>query len=83
MWGPGQGAGVGMFIVMMLFLVLVAAATIYFVRHSTHGLDGHHAHAPLTSPGAAPVDVLKLRFAKGEIDEEEFVKRLKRLLGEP
>ena len=82
MWGPGQGIGIGMFVLMMIFWVAVGAAIIYFVRHSSHGHDVHHTHAPVTASGTSPVDILKLRFARGEIDEDEFAKRLQRLQGE-
>jgi putative membrane protein len=57
---------------MLLFWVLIAAAIFYFIRHSSHS----HVPGTLAAPGESPVDVLKLRFAKGEIDEEEFSKRL-------
>ncbi len=75
-WGMGPGNGLGMFILMLLFWVLVAAAVFYFIRHSNHSHVDHHVHGPLAAPGEPPVDVLKMRFAKGEIDEEEFSKRL-------
>jgi putative membrane protein len=75
-WGMGAGNGLAMFMLMLLFWVLIAAAVFYFIRHSSHSHLDHHAHGPFASPGESPADVVKMRFAKGEIDEEEFAKRL-------
>jgi len=82
MWGPGPGNGIGMFILMIAFWFLIAAAIVFFVRHWSHGHPEHHAHAMPGPVGDSPVDVLKMRFAKGEVDEEEFTKRLKLLQGD-
>lgn len=84
MYGPGGGHGVGIFVVMMLFWLLVAAGVYYFIRHSHHSHDAHHAHAhaPVAAPVDASLDVLRMRFAKGEIDEDEFTKRTTLLRGE-
>ena len=81
-WGMGPGNGFWMFVLMALFWVLIAAAVVYFVRHSNHAHAAHHSHGPIAAPDGAPIDLLKMRFAKGEIDEEEFTKRLKLLQGD-
>ena len=75
-WGMSPGNGFGMFILMVLFWVLIAAAVFYFVRHSSHSHVEHRPYATFAAPGESPVDVLKLRLAKGEVDEEDFAKRL-------
>jgi putative membrane protein len=84
MWGQGSGSGVAIFVLMILFWILVVGAILYFVRHSSHSHSlqhAHHPHGPFEAPGSSPVDILKMRFAKGEIDEEEYAKRLKHLEG--
>ena len=76
MWGNGEWYG--MFfgpLFMVLTLVVVVAAIVVLVRW----LDGA---PPRQAPGGlAPLDILKERFAKGEIDKEEFAERC-RVLGE-
>ena len=81
-WGMGSGNGPWMLVLMVLFWVLIAAAVFYFVRHSNHAHAGHHSHGPFAAPGESPVDLLRMRLAKGEIDEEDFAKRLKLLQGD-
>lgn len=70
---PWYGMIVGL-IMMIFVLVTVVTIVILIVRW----LDG----APLGSsvpdyrlPGIPPIDILKERFAKGEIDKEEFEER--------
>ena len=82
MWGPAPGNGIGMFVLMIAFWLLIAAAIIFVVRHWSHAHPQHHAHAMPSSTGDSPVDILKMRFAKGEVDEDEFTKRLKLLQGD-
>lgn len=85
-WGPhmmGWGGGwFGMIfgpIFMILVLALVIAVAVLIVRW----LGGPwHAAAPHQPPSArTPLDILKERFARGEIDKEEFEER-RRILGE-
>jgi putative membrane protein len=85
-WGPhmmGWGSGwYGMIfgpIFMILVLALVIAVAVLLVRW----LGGSSLTAtPHQPPSArAPLDVLKERFARGEIDKEEFEER-RRILGE-
>lgn len=77
--GPWHGWFMGP--VMMAFvLVLVIAVVIVIIRWSRG--DGQSQAGPHHgAPDRAPLDILKERFAKGEIDKEEFEER-RRILDE-
>lgn len=73
MWGDGFGFGMGL--VWLLFLGLIVGGVVLAVRGSSdredRGLRGRSA-----------LDVLDERFARGEIDREEYEER-KRVLSDP
>jgi len=85
-WGPHMMWWDGGFTMLfaplffILFLAVLIAAVVFLIR----GLNGpwpgtappHHMQ-----PGPTPLDILKERFARGEIDKEEFEER-RRILGE-
>lgn len=80
-WGPhmmGWGGGwSGMIfgpLMMILFLALPVAAVVLLIRW----LGGSRGSA---SPGQTPLDILRERYARGEIDKEEFEER-RRTLGD-
>jgi putative membrane protein len=65
-------------LLMILVLAVVIAVAVLLVRWLGglwHGAASHQA------PGRTPLDILKERFARGEIDKEEFEER-RRVLGE-
>lgn len=79
-WGGGWS---GMFfgpLFMILLLAVLVAVTVLLVRWLGGPWRGtappHEPH-----PGRTPLDILKERFARGEIDKEEFEER-RRILGE-
>ncbi len=76
--GPFGGFGLGRLILMIVFLLFIAAISYVVIRHFDRA--HHHAYvAPPTgasSSNSAAADVLKMRFAKGEIDEDEFTLRM-------
>lgn len=86
-WGPrmmGWDGGYSMMffgpLFILLFLAVLIAAVVFRVRWAREawtGLTGPH-HPP---PGRTPLDILKERFARGEIDKDEFGER-RRVLGE-
>jgi putative membrane protein len=78
MWGGGwHGMFLGPLFMMLFFVVLVVAVVV--VIRWLGGLPAHHAHhAP---GGKTALDILKERYARGEIDKEEFEER-RRVLGE-
>jgi putative membrane protein len=77
MWGGGYGMIFGP-IFMILVLVAVIATVVLIVRWAGGPWQSPVPHHP---SGRAPLDILKERFARGEIDKTEFEER-RRVLGE-
>jgi putative membrane protein len=83
MWGTyGDGVGwgaVGLLggVVMILWWVLVAVAIVVFIRWlMRQGQGGHGGHGDHQK---SPMEILKERYAKGEIDKAEFEEKKKDL----
>ena len=65
--------------IMMIVFIAVAVVVVVLLLRWLGGLGyGGALHNP---PGKTPLDILKERFAKGEIDKEEFEER-QHVLGE-
>ena len=68
-WGPMMNFGYfgygGMFMGMLLIVILVAAVIYWLAREAKSKTNG-------PSSGETPFDILKKRYAKGEITKEEF-----------
>ncbi len=78
-WNNG---GYGMFfgpLFMTLILAATIAAIIFLVRWLSGAQQGFGT-ASLAPPAQTPLDILKERFAKGEINKDEFEER-RRVLG--
>lgn len=77
MWGSWYGMFFGP-LMMIIFIATVVVLVVLAVRWlgSGHGTASH----PLP-PAKTPLDILKERFARGEIDKAEFEER-RRLLAE-
>jgi putative membrane protein len=67
----GGGWGIFMFIFMLIFLGLVIAGIVLLVRY----LSPHS----ISKPSQAALEVLKLRYARGEIQKVEFEEKRKDL----
>lgn len=70
MWGYegfGFGGG-GMGIGMLLFWGMIIAAIVVLVR----GFGGRPEGTETSVRHSTPLDILRTRYAKGEIDKEEF-----------
>ena len=68
-------------VMMLLFIAVAVAVVILLVRWlggAGHGI-GHAGHGHSTTPhgpgGTTPLDILKERVARGEIDSDEFRER--------
>jgi putative membrane protein len=71
-------SGTGWFfpgILMMLFWILVFVVIVSMIWRR-HRWGHYHDHGRYWQGEKAPEDVLADRFARGEIDEEEYNKRL-------
>ena len=77
-WGNGWSSGWGGILMGVLMLVLVVAvvvAIIFAVRYLSGSGGLHHRGGP-GSEGMRAEDRLADRFARGEIDEDEFRQRM-------
>jgi len=71
-WGHMFGYGYGGIFMWLIVLVLVGVVIYYLLQISrSKGSDG--------SIIGTPLDILKKRYAKGEIDKEEFDRKKKDL----
>lgn len=76
--GMGGGWWVLMMIGMLVFWTVLVIGIVMLVRHySPRGI------APLSQPRSnSAVEILKERFARGELTEEEYLRRRKLLEGD-
>ncbi|MFC1491410.1 SHOCT domain-containing protein [Nitrospinota bacterium] len=70
MWGS---FGIGMMIFMLIFWVLIIAGAVALIRWLWNGPSGS---VSASSGGETAEDILKNRYAKGEIDKQEFESKL-------
>ncbi len=77
MWGGWGGMAFG-FLMMIAFVAAIVVTVVLVVR--AFG-GGHGGPARTTPAGKTPLDILEERFARGEIDAQEFEER-RRVLGE-
>jgi putative membrane protein len=73
-WGHMMGYGYGGGF-MWLILVVLVGVVIYFL------LQASKSKGSAGSTTETPLDILKKRYAKGEIDKEEFEQKKKDLIG--
>ena len=82
-WGPHMWWGGGWYPMLLgpLFMILFLAVVITAVGLLIRWQSGQTTLPYHTPPGRSPLDILKERFARGEIDKNEFEER-RRVLGE-
>ncbi len=73
MFGYPFMGGIGMF----LFWLLVIVGVVWLIQSSARGAGATGANAPASE---SPLDILKRRYAKGEITKEQF-EEMKNTLG--
>ncbi|MGW7577468.1 SHOCT domain-containing protein [Streptomyces sp. NPDC054765] len=82
MWyGWSWGGWFFMAVVMVLFWALIIAGVVALVRYLPSGRHGHPGGLPPSSGEAGSVskraeELLAERFARGEIDEDEYRRRI-------
>lgn len=76
MWGGGSGWFLGP--VMMLLFLVVAVVVVVLVVRWLGGAGGGVSDAS-RQPGKSALQILEERFARGEIDAEEFQQRKRAL----
>jgi putative membrane protein len=59
--------------------VLVIVFIIKLIRHKRYGEHGNHHHGQNWPWNKSAIDILKERYAKGEIDKKDFDERKKDL----
>jgi putative membrane protein len=81
MWGTG---GFGGMIMMIFFWAVIIVGAILIFRYFTGGHGGISAGQGVgqISRGQDAMEILRERYAKGEIDTEEFEERKRTLGGE-
>lgn len=68
--GEGHWVWGGMWLVPLLFWILIIAGVVFIVRW----IAGDHSHQTSSYEALTetPLDILKRRYAKGEIDQDTF-----------
>ena len=78
-WGGGSGEWL-MLVFMTVFVVAVIVAIVFLVRYVSQSSGGAStapgASAALMHAPESPKDILKRRYAAGEIDREEYLQKL-------
>ena len=74
MWDGGWFGMLFGFLMMVAFIALIVAAVVFIIRW-LGGSSLGSATPPSAPPEKTPLDILKERYARGEIDKEEFEER--------
>lgn len=74
MWGGGGWMGWFVGPVMMIATIAIAVAVVVLVIRWLGG-SGHRSMHPPAPPAKTPLEILQERYARGEIDKEEYEER--------
>lgn len=73
MWGYGSGFSLGGLLGLIGIVVLVIGVIVLIVWLVTRSNATHPSEGPMTRPaGQDAVELLRMRFARGEITEDEY-----------
>lgn len=83
MWNDGWGMGAGgviWIVIMLAVLALIVVGVVLLIRglsgRQEYGQAGYTQGPPPGSPGpTSALQILEERYARGDIDQEEFLKR--------
>ena len=83
-WGDGWGSGAGWWMALMMIVVVAAAAWVIvtFARRNGAAPNQSAVATPLAAPCPTPREILAERLAHGEIEPEEYGRRLAALAAE-
>lgn len=70
MYGSGEMSGLGWMLLGLVFLALLSIGIVLFIIWLVRRFSNSHS---------SPADILRDRFAKGEIDKTEFSEKMKDL----
>lgn len=87
MHGMGGGMGMMMWLMMIIFWILILLALgggVYWMYSQLFGASSGGSSGRITGnpTGEDAVDILAARYARGEIDEEEYTKRKRQITEE-
>lgn len=80
-YGSGMMLGGGVFGWMTMILVIVLAVAIGIGVARWLFTGGHHRPSVSAAPGRSALEILEERYARGEIDKDEFEEKRKTLSG--
>ena len=79
MWGPPGSWGWGWMGFMMLFWAIVLFLLIWFAAQAVRGQGRNDAGDNRRVGGGGPAEILRERYARGEIDRDAFLRMLEDL----
>lgn len=79
-WGYGHEFGFMHGLFGILWMILIFGGLIALIIFAVRGLRITHTDDTSSTSEMTPLEILKERYARGEIDHEEFEDRKKRLL---
>ena len=75
--GYGAGGEFLMFLLMVVFVAAIVVGVVFLVRSISSGAGS--TASPGASAGERPLDIVKRRYAAGEIEREEYEQKLRDL----
>lgn len=80
-WHPMMGYGGGGWVMMLFMIVIVVALLVFLVRATAWQGHPHHGLPPQPPARSSGLDALDERYARGEINREEYQQKKRDILG--